>query len=418
MTGFLGRLAAGLHAATSPDLQAVQFGSSESIGGSGSWIMRALGGGKTSAGIPVNEVSALTYPAVYGAVRILSGIIAQLPIGIFRNTPEGMVAVTDHPLSWKLSKRPNPNMSSFTARSMQQSGALLWGNGCAEIERNGRGQATGIWPLMADRTNLQIVDQRLIYRTRINGQSITLDPDDVLHVKSLGTDGLWGLSPIGQAREAISMGLAMEKFGGKFFANDAKSGGFLLHPGKLGDAGKKNLADSVQDQGGNENAHRVKVLEEGVKFVQTTIPPEDAQFLASRAMQIEEVSRIFGVPLVLLSSHEKTSSWGAGVEQLMIAFAQFTIAEWLKQWEDEYDYKLFTDDEIAQGYCVRHNLNALLRGDMTARAAFYQSGIANKWLVPNEVRAWENLNKVPWGDEPVTVAGAATEPVKSEGLHE
>jgi phage portal protein BeeE len=106
-------------------------------------------------------------------------------------------------------------------------------------------------------------------------------------------------------------GLAMEEFGAKFFANDAKSGGFLMHPGKLSAAAQSNLdapRRALERQGGLDNAHRVKVLEEGMKFIQTTIPPEDAQFLGSREFQIAEIARIYDVPLILLQSHEKATA--------------------------------------------------------------------------------------------------------------
>lgn len=398
---------------------------------SGNWFWRRLAGGPSNAGITVSEFNALTLPAVYAAVRIIAGSVAQLPLGIFRKSDNGFEPVNDHPFAWKLANRPNPLMSSFSYRNTTQHHSCLWGNGYSEIERNGRGQAVGLWPLLPDRTRPAISgDGRLVIRTTVNGRGTELDPEDVLHVKAIGYDGYVGLSPIGQAREAVAMGLAMEKFGGKFFANDAKSGGFLMHPGKLGSNAISNIAGQaprtgraedtnpashLERQSGPDNSHRIKVLEEGMKFVPTTIPPEDAQFLASRSFQVEEVSRIFGVPLVLLSSHEKTTSWGSGVEQLLIAFVMFTIGEWLIQWQQEMNYKLFTEEEQTAGLCVQFDVRALSHGDMTARASFYQSGIMNKWLLPNEARIFEGLNKIPGGDIVASAPTAAT-PVPSEGL--
>ena len=430
--GNLARAALGLSSGMQAIAGDTRIGPSTSISHGDNWFVRALQGRATSAGVPVSEFNAMTLPAVYAAVRIVAGSIAQLPLGIFRKTDDGFNPVTDHPFSWNLANRPNPFMSSFTYRNTTQHHCCLWGNGYSEIERNGRGQAIGLWPLLPDRTRPVIQGGQLRIRSQVDARTVWLDPEEVLHVKAIGFDGYVGMSPIAQAREAVSAGLAMEKFGGKFFANDATSGGFLMHPGKLsgnafsnlngtaprtGSSDPANPAARLEKQGGLDNAHRVKVLEEGMKFVPTTMPLEDAQFLASRAFTVEEISRIFGVPLVLLSSHEKTTSWGSGVEQLLLAFVMFVLAEWLIQWQQEMNYKLFTESEQAQGLCVLHDVRALSHGDMTARANFYQSGIVNRWLTPNECRVFEGLNKVSWGDGPAPPVQEKP-PVQGEGLRE
>src|SRR5690606_19532856 len=111
--------------------------------------------------------------------------------------------------------------------------------------------------------------------------------------------------------------------------NDAKSGGVLMHPGKLGEKAQNNIRTSIEKDTGLENSHRLKILEEGMKFIPTTIPPDDAQFLGTRTFQLEEIARIFGVPLILLQAMEKTSSWGSGIEQILIAFLIFTLTPWI-----------------------------------------------------------------------------------------
>ncbi|WP_257837041.1 phage portal protein [Phenylobacterium sp. J426] len=134
----------------------------------------------------------------------------------------------------------------------------------------------------------------------------------------------------------------------------------------------------------------MKVLEEGMKFVQTMIPPEDAQFLGSREFQIAELARIFDVPLILLQSHEKTTSWGSGIEQLMIGFVQQTIAPWVAADEQELNWKLFTEEEREKGLYVKYNMKGLLRGDSAARAAFYKAMFEVGGFSPNQILALED----------------------------
>lgn len=399
----------------SESIEAIEprFGPSSAVSERDGWFVRGYGAA-THSSVTVTEHAALRLPAVYACVNRIANPIASVPIRIYRRLPSGgSEVVATHPLSRKLGLRPNEHMSSRTLRKSLMSGALLWGNGYWEIERNGRGQAIGLWPLLSDRTAPRKQGDRVVYRTNIAGRSHDIDQEDVVHLMDMSQDGYVGLSQIGLAREAVGMALAMETFGAKFFANDAKSGGFLVHPGKLGpqarsnirgpsgrsEAGPENPAAVTERQGGLENAHRVKVLEEGMKFVQTTIPPEDAQFLGSRDHQIAEIARMFDVPLILLQSHEKSTSWGTGIEQLMIGFVRQTIGPWVDALEQELNWKLFTADEIDQGLYVKLSLNALLRGDMAARSAFYRELFGVGGLSPNQILALEEMDGVgPDGD--------------------
>lgn len=396
------------------DLYGATFGPSQPVSLENGWFVRALGGGPTDAGITVSEYTAVNLPVVYACTNRIGNPIGRAPVKIFQRTAGGgRREVLEHPMSERLRLRPNDLMSSRTVRKTIQVHALLWGNGYLEIERNGRGQAVGLWPLMPDRTRPEREGENHFFRTTVDGVQYKLDPKDVIHVMDMSHDGLVGISPIANARQAVGMGLATEKFGAKFFANDLKAGGFLLHPGKLSSTARGNLgmakgaagtednpAAMVERQGGLDNAHRIKVLEEGMKFIQTTIPPEDAQFLATREFQIAEIARIYDVPLILLQSHEKTTSWGSGIEQLMIGFITQTIDPWVDAWEQELNWKLFTEEERAQGLFVKFNLNAYLRGDSAARAAFYKELFGLAGLTPNRILALEDEEPIgPEGDE-------------------
>jgi phage portal protein BeeE len=396
------------------------FGPSQPVSDDRHWFMRMLGGGRTKAGPSVSEHNALHLPVVYACFNRISNPVAHFPAGIFQKNSNGSSPVTEHPMSERIGLRPNDFMSSRTLRKVGQCHALGWGNGYIEIERNGKGQAVGLWPLLPWATHPLREAEGLFYRSTIAGQQFKIDYGDVLHVMDISQDGYLGLSPIGMARQALGMAMAMEEFGGKFFANDAKSGGFLMHPGRLstaatanlkgrgapgagGDAGNAepdNPASRFEAQGGLDNAHRVKVLEEGMKYISTTIAPEDAQFLGSREFQIAEIARIYDVPLILLQSHEKSTSWGTGIEQLMIGFIRQTIAPWVGSWEQELNWKLFTEQERKQGLYVKFNMNAWLRGDTAARAAFYKEMFSVAAMNPNKICALEDMDGIgPEGDE-------------------
>lgn len=383
-----------------------RFGPAEPMSQDG-FFVRLLGGGPTKAGVAVSEYTALNFPVVYAAMNRIGNPLATFPVGIYQKSATGRIErVTQHPMSERLALRPNDYMSSRTLRKTTALHNLAWGNGYREIERNRKGQAVSLWPLLPQNTRPRKREggDGIYIETNIAGERIPLDHGDVLHTMDLSQDGYVGMSPIALARQAIGMGLAMEEFGAKFFANDLKSGGFLMHPGRLGpkatsnvrgeggraEAAPENPASRLERQGGLENAHRIKVLEEGMKFIPTSVPPEDAQFLGSREFQIAEIARIFDVPLVLLQSHEKSTSWGSGIEQLMIGFIQQTIAPWVTADEQELNWKLFTEEERKAGLYVKYNMKGLLRGDSAARAALYKAMFETGAFSPNRILQLED----------------------------
>jgi phage portal protein BeeE len=408
----MGRIRNALAALVAPSMEATssRYGPSDGMSSDG-WFVRMLGGGKTKAGVAVSEYSAIYLPIVYACVNRIGNPVGNFPVEIRQpNGTGGSVKVTEHPMSQRIGLRPNDYMSSRTLRKTTQGHALLWGNGYQEIERNQKGEAVGLWPLLPDRTRPHRVDGQLEYRTTIDGRTFRIDHGDVAHVMDLSHDGYIGYSQVAIARQAMGMALALEEFGGKFFANDMKSGGFLMHPGKLSSTARGNLgrtgrpgertaaqpdspAAPLEAQGGLDNAHRVKVLEEGMKFIQTTIPPEDAQFLGTREFQIAEIARMYDVPLIMVQSHEKSTSWGTGIEQLMLGFIINTVAPWIQATEQELNWKLFTEAEREKGLFVKFNMNAILRGDMAARSTFYKT-MFELGMTMNQILALEDQNGI------------------------
>ena len=377
----------------------ITYGGSQS-GSSDGWITAGMmgAGGPTFAGAAVNEQLALRVTAVYRAIALISEAVAMLPIDVLQRVGDRREDRGDHPIA-QLLRNPNELMTAADLQGTTQMHALQYGNGYQDIQRNGRGEPVALWPLLPDRTRpigqKGMTDERVIvYETTVAGRWHRIIPADIIHIHGLAFDGLRGYSPLFLARQAVGLALGLEEFGAKFFGHDAKSGGHIEHPGKLGPEAQKNLQDSMAAQGGLQNAHRVKILEEGMKFVPTTISPEDSQFLATRGFQVEEIARLYGVPLHMIQSQAKTTSWGSGVAQMSLGFLIYTLSPWLVRSEQELGRKLLTEEEITAGFFLKYNVNALLRADAKTRAEFYTKALskATGWMGRTEVRALEDLN--------------------------
>jgi len=278
---------------------------------------------------------------------------------------------------------------------------LLWGNAYAQIIRNGKGEALGLYPLMpAKMTVDRDAKGELFYRYQRTtedspglgkAETVYLDPHDVLHIPGLGFDGLVGYSPIAMARNAIGMAIACEEYGAKFFANGANPGGVLEHPGTIKDPAKvRESWNSVYQ--GSGNSHRIAVLEEGLHFNPISISNEQAQFLETRKFQINEIARIFRVPPHMVGDLEKSSF--SNIEEQSLEFVKYTLGPWVIRWEQALARALFSEAEKPRMF-FKFNVDGLLRGDYVSRMNGYAVGRQNGWMSANDIRSLENLDPIP-----------------------
>ena len=348
--------------------------------------------GSTTSGKTVNERTALQTTAVYACVRILSETLASLPLHLYKYTDSGKEKATDNPLYRLLHNEPNPEMTSFVLRETLMSHLLLWGNAYAQVIRDGRGQVLALYPLLPEKMEIDRLDSgELYYEYQTDKGKVILRKEEVLHIPGLGFDGIKGQSPIAMAKNAIGMAIATEEYGAKFFSNGANPGGVLEHPGVVKDP--KRVRDSWNAvYQGSSNSHRVAVLEEGMKFTPIGIPPEQAQFIATRKFQINEIARIFRIPPHMIGDLEKSSF--SNIEQQSLEFVKYTLDPWVVRWEMAFQKALLSPTEKEE-YFIKFNVDGLLRGDYQSRMSGYSVGRQNGWLSANDIRELENLNLIP-----------------------
>lgn len=351
--------------------------------------------GNSNSGVQVDELRALQTTAVYACVKILAETVASLPLHLFKKGKDGKSETAEqHPLFSCLYEMPNEEMTSFEFREMMMTSLLLWGNAYArKIRKNGH--VTELWYL---KPNLMTVERdtqtgklKYTYSDDITNQTIVYRPDQVFHIKGLSLDGVTGLSPIAQAREAVGLSLATEEYGAKFFGNGARPGGVLEHPGTLKDPEKLRESWNKVYQG-TRNSHKVAVLEEGMKYHTIGIAPEDAQFLETRKYQVNEICRIFRVPPHLVGDLERATF--SNIEHQSIEFVQHTIRPWLVRWEQSISRSLFDESERLL-YFAKFNVDGLMRGDYKSRMEGYAIGRQNGWLSANDIRHLEDLPPIP-----------------------
>ncbi len=360
----------------------------------------------TSSGIEVGTTGALRASTVFAAVRLIADVSSTLPLQTFRRGADDSREIAErHLVRELLAVEPNPEQTASSWRSQLIAHQLLWGNHFAEIERDKAGRPAWIWPIHPpSRVSVRRVGvrkRRLVYevtREQEGKKRVKLRAEDVLHFpNTLSLDGIVGQGLVDLAREAIGMAMATERHGSLFFGNYQTPTGYLKHPGRFKDpaaAGKRIRAQMDAVHGG-DGRHRLAVLEEGMEFVKMGYTAEEAQFLETRRFQVGEIARYFGVPPHLLMDLERATF--SNIEEQDRGFLKYFLRPRLVKIEQELERKLFRASERRR-YFVRHNVDALLRGNTQTRYGAHAIGLQNGFLSQNEVRKIEDLNPIEGGD--------------------
>ena len=346
----------------------------------------------TDAGVYVDKNSAMTLVSVYACVTLISDAISTMPVDNFRRTQDGRQPAPAP--KWMLQPNVETSWPELVDRTLDS--LLKTGNGCLMITaRDGLGFPSELWPLHPDDYKIRRDSaRRKVYDVggRTYRQFTAAQPDgQILQIMGHSADGLVGMSPIDQARQAIGLGLATEKFGNKFFGNGSQLSGVVELP-----TGSNPTEKQLEDwramwrrkYSGLDNAFQPTVLANGATWKPITIPPDNAQFIETRRFTVAEVARLYRVPPHLIGDVERSTSWGTGIEEQNIGFVTFTLNPWIARLESAFSQL------TPRGQYVKWNVNALLRGDAQGRANVYKAGIQDGWMNRNEARLKEDMEPV------------------------
>jgi HK97 family phage portal protein len=370
-----------------------------------------FGGSSTDSGVSVTPDTALTYSAVYAAVRCIAESVSSLPLNYYERLPGGGKAhAKANPLHTLLHDEPNPEMSSLQWREASMAHLLLHGNSYSEIVRDLEGNVVELWPIDPTMVTPRRTDSGELYYELNRGKSF-ITAGNMLHIPGLSFDGISGISVIGLARQSIGLSMAIESFGAGYFGRGARPGGVLTFPGQLSPEARQNLRRSFEElHAGGANSHRVALLEAGLKWEAIGVPPDDSQFLQSREFQIIEIARWFNLPPNKLKDLSKTSY--NSLEQMEISFVVDTLRPWLVRWEQQLNRKIIRPKDKGT-FFFEFNVDGKLRGEIAARYQSYSVARNWGWLSVNEIREKENMNPIEGGDvymQPMNMQSINTAP--------
>jgi len=365
----------------------------------GSWWQAIAGPiNRSSSGIAVTSDRAMQVSAVFRCVNLLANAVASMPLKLYMRTATGKEIADDHPLYRVLHDRPNKWQTSVEWRAMMEAHRCLRGNAYSLIVPGVAGSVSELIPMHPDRMTVEMLENgRLRYMYKNNrGQPEPYSQDEIFHLRGLTIDGIYGLSVLSAARNAIGLTIATEEHGATLFKNGARPGVVFSSDQPIKPEAMDKLVSSWHAaNGGSSNQHKTAFMPFGLKPVQLGLSNDDAQFLETRSFELSDIARFFGVPPHKI--YDLSRSTNNNIEHQGIEFVQDTLLPIARIWESTISRDLIADDET---YFAEFGFEFYLRGDSAARAAFYKELFYMAVLSPNDICRSENMNPIgPDGDK-------------------
>ncbi|EJQ0961736.1 phage portal protein [Escherichia coli] len=363
----------------------------------------------TYTGKRISSQRAMRLTAVYSCVRVLAESVGMLPCSLYKISGTLKTRAVDERLHKLISAKPNGYMTPQEFWELVIVCLCLRGNFYA-YKVKALGEVVELLPIDPGCVEPKLNSQwQPVYQVTFPDGSVdVLTQDEIWHVRTLTLDGLVGLNPIAYAREAISLAAATEEHGARLFGNGAVTSGVLRTEQKLTpDAYERMKRDFEERHLGLGNAHRPMILEMGLDWKPVALNAEDSQFLETRKFQLEEICRLFRVPLHMVQNTDRATF--NNIEELGLGFINYSLVPYLTRIEQRINTGLVRESKQGKFY-AKFNAGALLCGDMKSRFEAYATGINWGIYSPNDCRDLEDMNPRPGGDVYLTPMNMTTKP--------
>lgn len=343
----------------------------------------------TNAGTTVTQDDSLKIGTVYACVRLIADTISTLPVDSYIRQEGVRLQYRPRP-AWL--DQPDIGVTKEDHFQQVMVSLLLNGNSFTRIIRDEEGEVLALSVLNPQYTEVRRdKNGRIFY---VHNERDRVEDVDMIHIKDLTLPGeMRGKSRIELVKENLGLARALEEFAARFFGQGSQTTGIIQFPGNLSREQAKNLVESFEEgHKGLRRSHRPGILFGGATFEKTGVNPNESQFIESRQFAVEEIARVFRVPPSMIGVTTPGAMSYASVEANQLHFLQHSLTPYLAKVESEYSVLL------AGRAFIRFTTAGLLRGDIAARNASYQSGLNNGYLSVNDVRRMEDMTPIEGGD--------------------
>lgn len=364
------------------------------------FVVKYFGVNPNGNGVTVNQKTAMQHGVYVACIRIIAETIGSLTRNVYeRMEGGGRQKAIDIPQQRLLHSEPNTMMTDVVFYETLAYHAAHHGNGYAYIEKNSNQLPQNMWILDPDDVRVVSRGHELYYITHVHGEPVTMGADQVLHIPSvLSQNGIVGVSPVDWMKHSLGMSMAAEQYGERFFSHGTHLGHILEMEGNPPKERREYIRQSIEEfHQGLQNSHKVALLPNKIKHKSVGIDAEKAQLLELRQFQVQDIARVFRIPLHLLNDLARSTF--SNIQEQELDFLIHCLRPWLVRFEKECNRKLFTERQKAR-YYTKFEVDSLLRGDTLTRTTALKEQFLNGTLTINEWRELEDRNPIgPEGDK-------------------
>lgn len=370
-------------------------------------IYEFLKGGNISAGKDLSEITYFT------CLKVLSESIGKLSINLKDSDNNRIYA---HDSLQMLKVRPNKFMTPTTFKALIEYHRNHSGNAYAYLQYEKNGKLEGIYPL--ESRNMQILidnadifqrGNKMYYRYLApkTGKTYIFEDKEILHFKGgLSEDGLVGKS----VRETLASTLKGVKVSQQYLNNLYEKGltakAILKYTGDFDSKKKAMLVNELANFATGNDSRGIIPIPLGMDLVPLDLKLTDSQFYELKKFTSLQIAAAFGVKPNHLNNYDKSSY--AHSEMQNLTFYIDTLLFILNQYEEEFNYKMLTEEERKKGLRFEFNVASILRGDLKTQAESITKYVTGSIYTINEARTYAGLPKVEDGEK-ILVNGSYVE---------
>lgn len=355
--------------------------------------------------------SEVTY---FTCLKMMSETVAKLPWKYYQKTEDGIEEPEPSEVAKLLKIRPNPFMTPTAFWNAVEMNRNHFGNAYVYVRSRfkrkrygGEYKVMDMWIMPSNCVQIVVDDQGYfggrgkiwyVYNDKYSGEQYVLSTEEVLHFKtSHSLDGITGLPVQTILRQTVEGAGASQEFLNNLYQNGLTAKAVLEYTGDLNEEAVKKLTAAMETYGaGTKNTGKILPIPLGMKLTPLDIKLSDSQFIELKKYSALQIAAAFGIKPNQINDYEKSSYSNSEMQQL--SFYVDTMLFVLKQYEEEVNYKLLTDDERDEGKYFKLNEKAILRTDSKTQMEIFAQAIQNGVEKPNECRRKLDLKDAEGGN--------------------
>lgn len=361
------------------------------------------------------DAGAMSEVTYFTCMKMMSETIAKMPWKFYQKTSHGVEEPEITDTARLMKTRPNPLMTPTAFWNAVEMNRNHFGNAYVYVRQKFKRKKYGgelkvmdLWIMPSNCVQIVVDDEGYfggagkiwyVYNDKYSGKQFVFGTDEVLHFKtSHSLDGITGLPVQEILKTTVEGAQASQSFMNELYENGLTAKATLEYTGDLNEEAKQKLLQAFESYGaGTKNTGKILPVPLGMKLTPLDIKLSDSQFIELKKYSALQIAGAFGIKPNQINDYEKSSYSNSEMQQL--SFYVDTMLFVMKQYEEEVNYKLLSQEEQDEGKYFKLNEKVLLRTDSKTQMEIFGMAIQNGVEMPNECRRKLDLKDAKGGDQ-------------------